>query len=90
MPFYVYVLRSLRDGRLYTGMTSNLDQRLKQHNAGQTKSLRHRRPLTLAYSEEFATRSEAMARERFFKTPEGGALKARLVAQDERSGSVLQ
>jgi putative endonuclease len=43
--YYVYVLRSLRDGKLYTGVTSDLDRRVREHNSGKTKSLRGRRPL---------------------------------------------
>ena len=75
----VYILRSLKDGRLYTGYTSNLENRLRDHNTGHTKSLRNRKPLKLVYFEEFETKKEAMARERFFKTPEGGALKKKLM-----------
>jgi len=86
MAFYVYVLQSLKDGRLYTGVTANLNRRLAEHNAGKTSSLRARRPLKLAYSEEYATRGEALARERYFKTPEGGVLKKQLVSQAEGPG----
>ena len=83
MRFYVYVLRSLKDGELYTGMTSDIAQSMRAHNSGKTRSLRHRRPLVLVYHEAFASRSEAMAREYYFKTAEGGALKQRLVAEAE-------
>jgi putative endonuclease len=79
--FYVYVVRSMKDGRLYTGVTADLDRRLSEHNRGKTRSLRYRRPVKLVYSEEYATRAEAQARERYFKTAEGGALKQRLVSQ---------
>jgi putative endonuclease len=79
--FYVYVVRSLKDGRLYTGATGDLSRRLAEHNSGKTSSLRARRPVKLVYSEEYATRAEALARERYFKTPEGGVLKRRLVSQ---------
>ncbi len=79
--YYVYVLRSQKDGRLYTGFTSNIEKRLRDHNAGNTKSLRYRRPLKLVYYEEFNTKAEAIARERYFKTPEGGALKKKLIEQ---------
>ena len=79
--YYVYVLQSLKDGRSYTGYTSNLENRLRDHNTGHTKSLRHRRPLKLLYFEEFETKKEAMDRERFFKTPEGGALKGKLIEE---------
>lgn len=77
---YVYVLRSLKDGRLYTGYTTNLENRLEDHNAGHTKSTRNRRPLKLVYSENFKSKKEAMEREKFFKTPEGGIVKRRLIS----------
>jgi len=83
MPYCVYVLRSMKDGDLYTGMTSDIERRLRDHDSGKTRSLRYRRPLVLVYSEEFETRSAAIAREYYFKTAEGGALKQRLVAQAE-------
>jgi putative endonuclease len=79
--YHVYVLRSLKDGRLYTGVSGDLHRRLKEHQAGKTKSLRSRRPLVLVYSEAFGSKNEALARERFFKTAEGGALKQQLVAE---------
>jgi len=81
--YYVYVLRSLKDGRLYTGYTPNLENRLRDHNTGHTKSLRNRRPLELVYFEKFETKKEAMERERFFKTPEGGVLKRKLMEGDK-------
>jgi putative endonuclease len=77
--YYVYVLQSLKDKGLYTGFTSNLEYRLRDHNTGHTKSLRNRRPLKLIYFEEYETKKEAMDRERFFKTPKGGILKRQLI-----------
>lgn len=82
--YYVYVLRSQKDGRLYTGYTSDIEKRLRDHNAGSTKSLRNRRPLKLVYFEEFRTKTEAIARERYFKTPEGGAQKKKLIERASR------
>ena len=78
--YHVYVIRSEVDGRLYTGVTADLGRRLAQHNRGNVRSTARRRPLVLIYSEEFATKAEAADRERYFKTPEGGALKRRLIA----------
>ena len=75
---WVYVLRSANDGRLYTGVTSDLRRRLREHNSGKVRSTRNRRPLVLAYKEGFDTRSDALARETYFKTAEGGVLKRRL------------
>ncbi|HAL57697.1 MAG TPA: endonuclease [Bacteroidetes bacterium] len=71
MPFRVYVLRSLRDKKFYKGMTQNLDERLKDHNAGRVPSTRHRRPFELAYFETYATRDQARNREKFFKSGPG-------------------
>ena len=53
----------------------------EEHNAGKTRSLKQRRPLVLIYREMYQTKAGALARERYFKTPEGGALKQGLVAQ---------
>ena len=83
------VLRSEKDGRLYTGVTGDLRQRLKDHAAGKVASTRHRRPLRLVYTESFESRTEAWARERYFKTPQGGGLKQRLTAE-HHGGSLLQ
>ncbi len=61
--WYVYILHC-RDGTLYTGMTDDLKKRLTSHNSGKgAKYTRGRRPLTLVYSEECTTASEARKRE---------------------------
>jgi putative endonuclease len=67
LPIYVYILKSLKDGKFYTGCTADLKKRLKQHNAGRARSTKARRPLKLVYWETLATRSEAMKRERRIK-----------------------
>jgi putative endonuclease len=66
--YYVYVLRSLKDHKRYIGSTDNLLKRVDEHNDALVKSTKNRRPLVLIYSEEFVLRSEALKRERFFKT----------------------
>ena len=62
MPFWVYVLRCT-DGSYYTGHTDNLESRLGQHNTGAIVGCYtfRRRPLTLAFSQEFVTRGSAGA-----------------------------
>jgi len=70
--FYAYVLKN-PFGILYKGSTRDLRHRINQHN-GQIdypSFTKKRGPWKLAYSEEFTTRSEAMKRERFFKTGKG-------------------
>jgi len=65
--YYVYILKSLKDKKFYTGCTADLKRRLKQHNNGMVRCTKARRPLKLVYWETFATRSEAMRRERQLK-----------------------
>ena len=79
MSYWLYVLRSHKDGKTYTGSTGNLKSRLQEHFAGKVKSTRNRRPLELVLAERFQSRHEAVARERYFKTAEGGVEKQRLI-----------
>ena len=71
MRYFVYVLRGIKDRKLYVGYSENLERRLKQHNAGETKSLFRRRPLVLIYKEGFKNELEARRRERFLKSGQG-------------------
>ena len=59
----VYILQCA-DGSLYTGWTTDLQQRLMAHNSGQgARYTRGRRPVRVAYREEQPTRSAAQKRE---------------------------
>lgn len=71
MYFYVYTLLSLKDNKLYTGYTSNLRRRLRQHSLGEVISTRHRRPLNLIHAEIFINESDARAREIYLKSGYG-------------------
>lgn len=60
---YTYIVKCA-DGTFYTGWTNNLDRRIAAHNAGTgAKYTKNRRPVELAYYEEFDTKEEAMRRE---------------------------
>jgi putative endonuclease len=69
--FFAYVLGSQSSGRLYTGWTSDVTQRLGQHNQGTTKSTKNRGPWHLIHQEQYQTRAEAGRRERFLKSGQG-------------------
>jgi putative endonuclease len=69
--FYCYILRSKKTGRQYVGSCQNLNDRLHRHNAGESKATKHGVPWVLVRVEEFATRSEAAHRERYYKTGRG-------------------
>jgi putative endonuclease len=78
--YYLYILRSLSTGRLYTDTTDDPARRLRDHAAGNTPSTRARGPWELAYLEEHPDRRTALRRERHLKSLEGGPEKFRLVA----------
>ena len=66
--WYVYILRCV-DDTLYTGITNNIDRRLKAHNAGTaSKYTRSRRPVTMIYQEEAEKKGDALRRELAIKT----------------------
>jgi len=69
--YYVYVLRSVKDNKFYTGYTENLKSRFEQHSKGSITSTKDRRPLLLVYSEACLSKVDAMHREKYLKTYHG-------------------
>jgi putative endonuclease len=59
MEYYVYLLRSEKDGCYYVGQTQNVQRRLAQHNKGVVKSTRSRRPLQLVGYESYKSQNDA-------------------------------
>lgn len=77
--YYVYVLKSLKDGKIYTGFSSDLKRRFEQHKTGLVKSTKNRRPLKLIYYEAYLSELDAKNRERYLKS--GGKAKNALKLQ---------
>ncbi len=71
--YFVYVLYSLKDHRLYKGSCSNIQKRFLRHNSGGNKSTAHRKPFVIVHVEQFENKSAALKRELYLKTPEGGS-----------------
>ena len=72
----VYILLC-SDGSLYTGITTDVDRRVREHNSGKgSKYVRSRRPAELVWREDAESRSEALRRE--------AAIKALSKADKER------
>lgn len=69
--FHAYILLSLKDGTYYYGHAENVRSRLREHNDGRQKFTKSHRLYVIHYFEEFETRKEAAARERFFKSIDG-------------------
>ena len=67
MNWLVYMLEC-SDNSIYTGITNNLEERLKRHQSGNgAKYLRGRLPIKLVYKENYINRSEATKREIYIK-----------------------
>ena len=66
--FFVYVLQSERSGRYYVGSTSNVANRVEQHNSGMTKATRNLRPWRLVHAESYETLAQARKRESQIKS----------------------
>jgi putative endonuclease len=65
--YYVYILEC-KDGSLYTGWTTDVQRRLKEHNRGRgAKCTRARLPVVLRYSRGYETKKEAMQSEYHIK-----------------------
>ncbi len=66
--YYLYILKCA-DKTLYTGITVDLDRRIKEHNDSRlgSKYTRARRPVKLVYSKEFRSRSSASKEENRIK-----------------------
>ncbi len=62
--YYLYILKCA-DKTLYTGITTNLERRIREHNTSKlgAKYTRARRPVKLAYSKKFASRGKAQREE---------------------------
>ena len=69
--FYVYILRSLRDEKLYTGYTGNLKRRIQEHFRGDVHTTHRMGELQLIYFEGFINKLDAQERERYLKTTKG-------------------
>lgn len=75
MAYWVYILKNETNSKHYVGQTSDLQRRLKEHNhptLGKNRYTRKQKgPWCLIHSEKFETRTDAIKRERFFKSVQG-------------------
>lgn len=63
MPWFVYIIQC-RDSKLYTGITNNLERRIKAHNNGNgCRFTKYRTPVILRHSEDYPTKPDALERE---------------------------
>lgn len=68
MSYYVYIV-VCADNTLYTGITNDIEKRIKAHNSSKTgaRYTKARRPVILKYSEKVNTKGDALKREAIIK-----------------------
>ncbi|OHA88721.1 MAG: hypothetical protein A2653_00270 [Candidatus Zambryskibacteria bacterium RIFCSPHIGHO2_01_FULL_43_25] len=69
--YYVYILKSEADKKLYIGYSANLKKRFQEHQDGRVRSTKPRRPFELIFYEAYKSRLDAKRREKYFKTDKG-------------------
>lgn len=86
--FYVYVLRSKQDSKLYIGSTNNLKKRIVEHNDQKVKSTSYRGPFILTYYEAYESEKDARQREKQLKYfgAAYGHLKKRIIHSLKSAG----
>ncbi len=77
--WFVYALRSLRDGNLYIGISRDPDKRLQSHNKGVTISTKNRRPFMLIFKERCDSSKEARQKEKYYKSGIGREYLNRII-----------
>jgi putative endonuclease len=69
--YYVYILYSEKDGKLYIGSAPDLRKRLEKHKKGFVSATKNRHPLKLIYYECYLDKHDAKRREEFLKGGKG-------------------
>ena len=87
--FYVYFIKSKRNGKIYTGVTSKDPKtRLAEHNYGTNQWTKQNGPFELCYYESYYCVKDAQNREKFYKTGFGKQIKKIIVDKLSGCGSV--
>ncbi|MBI5071993.1 GIY-YIG nuclease family protein [Candidatus Falkowbacteria bacterium] len=69
--WYVYLLKSKKTERWYTGSTCDLRKRILSHNTNKNKATKFGAPWKLIYCEISLNKQDARARERYLKSGVG-------------------
>ncbi len=69
--FYIYIIKSKKDGEWYTGFTRDLRKRFNEHNKDRVFSTKGRGPFELIYYEACLNEQDAKARENYLKSGMG-------------------
>ena len=61
--YYIYLIKSRKDTKLYTGFTNSIERRIQEHNNGLVSDTKYRRPFNLIYYEANGSEKDARNRE---------------------------
>ena len=75
--YKVYAIQSEVDGRLYVGMSQDIEKRVREHNSGRVFSTKGYRPWKIVFAEEVGERAEARKREKYLKSGFGKEFRSR-------------
>ncbi len=65
--FYLYIIKSKKDRKLYIGITPDLRKRFQEHNTGKVRSTKYRKPFVMVYYEAYYSFEDVKERERKLK-----------------------
>ncbi len=71
MFYYFYILKSLKNGKLYLGQSSQLKERVISHNKGLNKATKPNIPYELIFFSGFRKEKDAIKTEKYYKTTAG-------------------
>jgi putative endonuclease len=75
--YYVYILKSVHSNQIYTGYTTDLQKRIKEHNSGKSVHTNKFRPWKLKTYLGFEEETKARKFEEYLKTGSGIAFSRR-------------
>jgi putative endonuclease len=87
--YYTYVLKSIKDGELYIGYTSNLKKRIQRHNKGLNTATKPHIPYGLIHFESFLNKIDAKNREIYLKSGWGLRSIKKMLAKYFQKGKSL-
>ena len=87
--FYVYLIRSFVNGKIYTGYSKNLKDRLKDHNSGSVHTTKRMGEIELIYYEAFKSEKDAIRREKYLKTTKGKRAVKLMLKESLKSGAIV-
>lgn len=77
--YYFYILKSIKNGKLYLGYTPDLKARVKSHNDGKNKATKPNIPYELVFYSGFKSKKDAISSEQYFKTSAGSRRLRRML-----------